>query len=190
MKKLRFRSRRRRDRHQLGKRLSFSFTNLTSGKSCRWSALGIGAAIVGAAIGRYTGSTHPLGGAAAVWAITSRIAEGSTIYVVPAIAEQAGHVIWFLLAFLVLGSDIPQSLWIEELLMTGALLWLFLKPSVMPLVLLTAWQSFALLTNLRPSSMQRSGTAAHKALLVHVVFRTIAICLMITGIMKLRKRAE
>jgi hypothetical protein len=152
----------------------------------KWTLL---AALIGAVIiWIYSGLalTIPLVGAAVVWAIVSRTASGNSKHLLPAIAVQGGHVIWYLVAVIASGGE-PAYVWIV-LLMTGGLIWLFRRPGLAPLVLLTAWQSFALLSNLRQFVDAEIGALEHKALLVELILRVAAIWLMIVGIRALAQR--
>ncbi|HLG54135.1 MAG TPA: hypothetical protein VI485_02315 [Vicinamibacterales bacterium] len=83
-----------------------------------------------------------------------------------------------------------SSIWFDILLMTGGLIWLYLKPGLGPIVLLTAWQALALLINVQALVEASIGTAAHKALLVHVALRITAIYLMVTTIAVLRRESR
>lgn len=152
---------------------------------------GTGAALVGAAIGQYSGLALliPLGAAAAFWAITSKTATGTTKVVHPAVAVQVGHVVWFFVAAFSSPAAL-SSIWFDILLMTGGLIWLYLKPGLGPIVLLTAWQALALLINVQALVEASIGTAAHKALLVHVALRITAIYLMVTTIAVLRRESR
>lgn len=62
-------------------------------------------------------------------------------------------------------------------------------PGLGPVVLLGVWQLVALGSNLQAFVAAAVGTTAHKALLVHVIFRVLSIGLMIAGLRSFR-RAE
>ncbi len=152
------------------------------------SAPGLAGALIGAAIAQYFG-LHlliPVGAAVVVWAIASRASPGRSRPFLAAIAVQGGHVIWFLVGLFAPGG-LPASLWIEVGLMTGSLIWLFVRPGFGPVVLLTLWQAFALLVNVQAFVEAVVGTSAHAALLAHVILRVMAIGLMIIGMRTLRQ---
>lgn len=158
----------------------------------KWLALSIVGALVGAGVGRYSGLSLliPLAGAGAAWAIGSRVVTDNARHFLPAVSVQTGHVVWFLVGLLALGSGGLQEVWFDILLMVAGLVWLVLKPGLGPVVLLTAWQLLALAFNLQVFLEATVGTAAHKALLVHVVLRMSSIGLMVTGLIALRRSAQ
>jgi hypothetical protein len=143
------------------------------------------------AVGRYSGLMLllPVGAATAVWAVVSRVEIRTPKYLLAAIAVQSGHVIWLLTALFISEGRTVLHL-IEVVLMTGSLIWLCLSPGIWPVVLLTVWQSLVLLLTVEAFTEATVGTLAHKALLVHIIFRIAAIYLMIVGIKTLQRDAE
>lgn len=105
--------------------------------------------------------------------------------VLPALSVQAGHLTWFVIGSFMtrtMGANSLDLLW----LLVG-LIWLVARPSRGPLWFLSVYQLLSLLLNLYLFAHASVGTTAHKALLVHIVWRILALMLMGGMYMRLRR---
>ena len=143
----------------------------------RWSrtvfhALGVG---VGAALGQYAG-IHlliPLLATATVWWVSKRWLSTDRHVIVATLAVNAGHFLWLAIALAlrgVLNADVA-----DLVVYAVGLTWLVSRPGVGPLYLLGAYQAFSLTVNALALLDVTVGSEAHKALLVAVIWRALAL---------------
>jgi hypothetical protein len=167
-------------------------TDSAKAMKSEWSALGVAAALGGAALGTYAG-IHlliPLAAAGAAMWIMRKLFSARPTHVLAAASVQAGHVAWFGFAAMVGGREILHVVWLDIALMTAGVAWLVVRPGIWPIALLGAWQIFGIALNVAAWAEAPIGTGAHKALVVHLVLRLVASGLMVSGYLALRRGAE
>jgi len=145
--------------------------------------------IVGGAIGYYTqlNLLIPLGLALlSGWCVNKMIKSPFSKAMIPSFAVQLGQVLWVLLAFLLVGVQV--SILLEVVLVTIVLVWLLMRPSLTPVILLSTYQILSFVGNLYQFISVSFGTTEHKALLVHLIIRILAVFLMIAGLREIRKQ--
>jgi hypothetical protein len=137
--------------------------------------VGLGAAI---ALGAYSG-LHlflPLAATALAWWVGARALRGTRRLILPAAAVQVGHLLWLTFGQVVTGT--LDAGVIDLVILTVGVAWLVARPGLAPTVLLTLYQAWALVSNGTALAAATPGTLAHRALLVHVVWRLLALVLM------------
>lgn len=136
------------------------------------------ATVIGIAVGVYSG-THlliPLALTGLVWwAARKRFPDHSPDYVAAA-AVQAGHLLWIAVGLIVMGALTVDLVDIAILLI--GVVWLLLWPGLAPVIVLTIYQALALLINLFAFLNFPIGHNLHRALLVHIIWRALALILM------------
>lgn len=141
-------------------------------------ASAIVATVVGIAVGVYSG-LHlliPLALTGLVWwAARKRFPDRSPAYVAAA-AVQAGHLLWIAVGLIVIGALTVDLVDIAILLI--GVFWLLLRPGLAPVIVLTIYQVLLLLINLLAFLGFPIGHNLHKALLVHIIWRGLAVILM------------
>ncbi len=144
----------------------------------------------GVAVGQYTGLylMLPLGAAAAAWWASRKLLPESRRLLAPAFSAQAGHGMWLAMGLMVLGSLNANAL--DPVLLIIGLAWLVAKPGNGPLYFLAALQSLSLVLNALTFMAEDAGTPAHKALLVHLIFRITSLGLLAQLWVELRRRAS
>ncbi len=136
------------------------------------------ATVVGIAVGVYSGMhlLIPLALTALVWwAFRTLLPDRSPDHVAAA-AVQAGHLLWITVGLIVIGALTVDLLDIAILLLGVA--WLLLRPGLAPVIVLTIYQALALLINLFAFLNFPIGHNLHRALLVHIIWRGLALILM------------
>ena len=109
------------------------------------------------------------------WAGRKLFPERSRDYVAAA-AVQAGHLLWIAVGLIVIGALTVDLVDIAILLVGVA--WLLLRPGLAPVIVLTIYQVLALLINLFAFLSFPIGHNLHRALLVHIIWRGLALILM------------
>jgi hypothetical protein len=104
----------------------------------------------------------------------------------PAIAVQGGQGLWMLFGFIMLHVMNQNAL--DVVILAAGLSWLLVRPGVAPVILLVTYQILAFAVNLTNFLAASVGSTAHKALLVHLVFRVAAVLLMVNGLQQMRRR--
>ncbi|HKW91296.1 MAG TPA: hypothetical protein VJX92_05305 [Methylomirabilota bacterium] len=136
------------------------------------------ASVIGLAVGAYAGIhlVIPLVASAAAWwlgrALLPRLDERYLI----AAAVQAGHLVWLALGQVLLGIRGPDLL--DPLILLAGIAWLLAWPGLAPVVLLTVYQVVALTVNAVTFVRLPVGHTIQKALLVHLLWRLMALVLM------------
>lgn len=141
-------------------------------------ALAIAGWIGGAAVGKYSGISLliPALATGGIWWSAKRILRAEKQPIVPALSVNTGHFLWLLLGFVITGDpNITGDLFVYAI----GLLWLIKKPLTGPLYLLGGYQAFSLVVNSVAFIDAAVGSAAHKALLVHIVWRVWALVLIV-----------
>jgi hypothetical protein len=152
--------------------------------------LGIVGGIVGAAVGQYSGIDLliPLFATALVWWGGSKLFPEEKKAIVPAFAVNAGHCLWLSLGLVLLGRAGIASLGLDVVLYAIGLAWLFKKPSSGPLILLGIYQALSLIYNGYSLAVATFESGDHKALLVHVIWRAMALFFVVKLFVTLRRR--
>jgi hypothetical protein len=134
--------------------------------------------IVGAAVGSYSGINLlvPLGITGAAWWSGKKVLRPEKLPFLPAISVQTGHLLWLSLGALYLGTLNLNLL--DVVVLVIGLAWLIAKPGLWPIIFLTVFQVLALAVNAASFMDAAIGTNPHKALLVHIIWRVIAVFLM------------
>lgn len=139
----------------------------------------IAAAIGGWALGMYSGFNLlvPLLATAVMWFIGRKFFGEPRQPIVAPFCVQAGHLVWFVVGVAmtrqVLGPNLIDMLWL-----TIGLVWLCLKPGKAALCVLAVYQLLALPYDLLQFSHAELGSVPNKTLLVHVVWRCLALFYM------------
>lgn len=150
------------------------------------SAVGLVTSIAGIAVGWYVG-VHillPALSAGAIWLLGNYVLKPSYPGYLPALSTQAGHMLWLGLGSVLLGSW--DAAFIDIFILAVGLLWLWIKPSAWPLVILCLYQLTSLGVNIHALISQPVGSLQHKALVVHISLRALAIFYMWRGFQSAR----
>ena len=136
------------------------------------------ATVVGVAVGVYS-RTHlfiPLVLTTLVWWAGRKLLPERSPGYVAAAAVQTGHLLWIAVGLVVIGALTVDLVDIAILLIGVA--WLLLRPGLAPVIVLTIYQGLALLINLFALLAFPIGHNLHRALLVHIIWRGLALILM------------
>lgn len=144
------------------------------------NAKGIVGWIAGAAIGTYSGINLliPLFATGAAWWTASKLLRDEKKLILPAFSINAGHFLWLTLALLLMGAGALSTVGGDLIVYVIGLAWLLRKPSLGPLYLLGIFQLVSLGINGYSLAEAAVGSAPHKALLVHVIWRAMALFFM------------
>ncbi len=146
--------------------------------------------ILGAAVGTYSGIylLIPLFATGIVWWACTKLLSDEKRLIIPALSVNAGHFLWLGLGVALTGVLNANSA--DLLVYAVGLLWLIKKPSVGPLYLLGAYQALSLAVNAVAFADAVVGSSDHKALLVHLIWRALALFLMVKLFLALRQKAS
>jgi hypothetical protein len=136
------------------------------------------ATVIAIAVGVYSG-THlliPLALTGLIWWAARKLFPGHSPGYVAAAAVQAGHLLWIAVGLIVIEALTVDLVDIAILLI--GIVWLFLRPGLAPVIVLTIYQALALLINLFAFLSLPVGHNLHRALLVHLLWRVLALILM------------
>jgi hypothetical protein len=149
----------------------------------------IAALIAGLAIGLYSGINLllPLAITAGLWWLGKKKLPPEKLPFLPAIAVQAGHLIWLTFGLLYMRS-LGLNM-IDIVVLVAGLTWLVLRPGLGPVILLTVFQVLALAVNGYTFAEATVGSGQHKALLVHIIWRVMAVFFMWQAYLQTRKTA-
>lgn len=138
-------------------------------------ALAIG---VGAAVGQYVGIhlLPPLAATAAVWWAGSKWLPPDRNVIVTTLALNAGHFVWLAIAIAMEG--VLNAAVLDQVVYAIGLAWLIARPGVGPLFFLGAYQVLALTLNALTLVDVAAGSDAHKAVLVTLIWRALALIAM------------
>ncbi len=140
--------------------------------------LRLAAAGVAIGLGAYSG-LHlflPLVATVLAWWFGTRILPESLRPVLPAAAVQAGHLLWLTFGQVV-GRGLDRGV-IDLVILAIGVAWLVARPGLAPILVLTLYQAWALATNGAAFIRAEPGTLAHRALLIHLIWRVLALALM------------
>ena len=158
------------------------------------------ASVFGWSVGQYTGFflLIPVGLAAVAGLLLSVLVRKKNKPMVPASAIQLGHAIWMMMGtfagftynFLLLQIfDKLNPQFIEPIAFLFFGLLLAFRPTIWLVAPLAMYQLPSLVINGIAFAHTMPNTNNHKALLVHVVLRAVAMGLMIFGLVKLHKNS-
>jgi hypothetical protein len=148
------------------------------------------AAVVGVVAGLYSG-IHlliPLVLTGLVWWAMRRLFPDRSADFVTAAAVQVGHLLWIAIGLVVIGALTVDLVDIAVLL--GGAVWLLARPGLPAVVVLTIYHALALLINLVAFLNFPIGHNLHQALLIHMVWRVLALVFMWRGQGRVRAAAE
>ena len=143
------------------------------------------AIVVGLAAGVYSG-IHlliPLVLTGLAWGAARLLPDRPTDFVLAA-AVQVGHLLWITVGLVVIGA-LTVDLVDIAILLAGSV-WLFARPGLAPVVVLTVYQAVALLINVGAFLAMPIGHNLHRALLIHIIWRILALVFMWRGYHKSR----
>jgi hypothetical protein len=132
------------------------------------------ASIAATAFGVYTGIHFviPTIFAVALMFITRKLFPENRRRYIVLFSLQAAHALWLCVA---LFSPSAQAVVIDVVLVSGLLTWLLMRPGKAPLYALAVYQLISLYINTAGLFAVELNTPAHKALLVHVLYRVLAL---------------
>src|SRR3989344_1947776 len=135
--------------------------------------------VVGGAVGIYSGINLllPLFATGGVWWVSTKLLKGEKKLIIPALSVNAGHFLW--MGFGVALTGVLNANVADLVVYAIGLLWLIKKPSAGPLYLLCAYQVLSLVVNTAAFVDAAVGSIGHKALLVHLIWRALALFLMV-----------
>jgi hypothetical protein len=139
------------------------------------------AAVVGIAAGVYSG-IHlliPLALTALVWWTVRKLLPDRQPDFALAAAVQAGHSLWITIGLVVIGALTVDLVDIAILL--AGVAWLLARPGLAAVVALTVYQVAALLINVAAFLAMPIGENLHRALLIHIIWRALALIFMWRG---------
>lgn len=145
--------------------------------------------IVGLAVGAYAG-VHlvvPTVFAIALMFIATKLFTENRRKFVNVFSWQAAHALWLCLALL---APAGQAVVVDIVLVSGLLTWLLMRPGYPPLYVLAIYQVVSLYTNGTGLISAELSTATHKALLVHVLFRIIALIYIAIALFDMHRGAR
>jgi hypothetical protein len=151
--------------------------------------LGIVGAIFGIAVGRYTGINLliPLAGAFLFGWIFKKVANEKAQPMLAAFAVQGGHFLWMGLGFAIRGT-LDRNV-ADLVILAVGLTWLAAAPGLGATLLCAAYQLLAVAMNVYMFIQAEFGTPEHKALVVHIVLRIVALATLFMGLTKLTPKA-
>jgi hypothetical protein len=98
---------------------------------------------------------------------------------VAAAAVQGGHLLWIAVGLVVIGALTVDLIDIAILL--AGVVWLLARPGLAAVIVLTVYQAAALLINLAAFLAMPVGENLHRALLIHIIWRVLALVFMWRG---------
>ena len=146
------------------------------------------AVIVGVVAGLYSG-VHlliPLVLTGLVWLALRRLLPTRPADFVVAAAVQVGHLLWIAVGLVVIGAVTVDLA--DIVILLGGAAWLLARPGLPAVVVLTIYHALALLINLAAFLSFPIGHNLHQALLIHIVWRVLALVFMWRG--RARRAAE
>jgi len=148
---------------------------------------GILAAIGGWALSSYAGASLWIPGLATM-ALTLLFVKTPfrPKFFIGSIATTAGHVIWFAVGVWLIYAW--SAVYLDIILLLVAILWLWLRPGLVAAIFLGIIQLASLLVNVSLFTEATMGSAEHKGLLVHVIWRIIALVCLVSGYITMRRQ--
>lgn len=146
--------------------------------------------LIGIAVASYAGQylVFPLLGSGLTWWLGKKKLAQEKQEHLPAIAVQTGYLAWLIIAF-VAAHKLNSNL-IDILLLSVGLWWLFSKPGLKPIILLGLYQILGISANLIAFLATPVNTLPHKVLLIHIIWRAMALFFMGSSYLRLRKNTQ
>jgi hypothetical protein len=104
-----------------------------------------------------------------------------------AIATTGAHIAWFVIGSTIAG--IWSATLLDIILLSAAIIWLWLRPGIAAVLFLGALQVVSLLLNGLSLSSAPIGSVASRALVAHCVFRLIALVCLVVGYVNFRRES-
>jgi hypothetical protein len=133
----------------------------------------------GFSVGMYSGFFNmmvPVGFTIVAWWLGNKTPRLKETLFLPCVAVQVGQVLWLALGVVILGK-IHADL-VDIAIVVAGVVWLLVKPGLLPILFLTCFQVLALGINITSIAGAAVGSNNHKALFVHIIFRVAAVFLM------------
>ena len=132
-------------------------------------------ALVGGIVAGFNGYNLliPLVAGALLWFVGVKIIAPTDPRYLQGIAVQFGHLTWFLAGSVLLGAW-SQS-FLDLLLLAVGIIWLWFRPGIWPVLLLAAYQLFAMAINLHDLAAAPYPSPLHSSLSAHVALRVFAL---------------
>ena len=149
----------------------------------------IAASLVGGVFGVYSGMNVliPAIGGGFVWYVGTKVLRPTNPAYLGAISTLVGHALWLLFGMVLLGQ---WGLNVIDLVAFGlGALWLWSRPGLAPVVVLSIFEVLALLSNVSTIWPEQFGSATHKALAVHIGLRVAVLYLMWAAFLRSRSAA-
>jgi hypothetical protein len=138
----------------------------------------IAGAALGIAASTYSGMNLLVPGVAAVAILFAgtKLWRPSEPHYLGAIAVQGAHLVWLLVGTALVGAWGANL--IDVIVLGAGVAWLWFRPSIWPVLLLTVFQVLALAFNTLVILQHPVGNMEHRALAVHIMLRIVAVASM------------
>ena len=147
---------------------------------------GIAGAIGGWTLSQYCGASIWIPGAAIIlFLVLFAKSPVRPKHFAGAIATTAAHVIWFVVGSAITGMWSATAL--DIIALSAGIAWLWWRPNLSSVLFLGLVQLASLLFNAYMISSAPFGSAQHRALTAHCVFRIMAIICLIAGYLRMRR---
>ena len=123
--------------------------------------------------------------AAAIWYVGKKVAPPSNPMYLTAIMIQGAHLVWISLGTAFLGAWAANFL--DIVILVIGLAWLWLRPSLWPIMLLTVFQIFALVVNTTMIVDHLLDGAGSRPLMIHIGLRIAGLAAMWWAFLRTRK---
>lgn len=148
---------------------------------------GIAGAIGGWTLSQYCGASIWIPGAAIIlFLLLFAKSPLRPKYFAGAIATTVAHVIWFVVGSAITGMWSGTAL--DIIVLSVGIVWLWWRPNLPAILFLGLVQLASLVFNAYMISSTPFGSAQHRALTAHCVFRLIAIICLIVGYLRMRRQ--
>lgn len=123
--------------------------------------------------------------AAVIWYVGKKVAPVSNPRYLTAIVIQGAHLVWISLGTAFLGAWAANFL--DIVILVIGLAWLWLRPSLWPIMLLTVFQIFALVVNTTMIVDHLLDGAGSRPLMIHIGLRIAGLVSMWLAFLRTRK---
>lgn len=127
----------------------------------------------------------PVVAAAAIWLIGRKVVAPSMPQYLGAIAAQGAQLLWLFYGMAIL--DAWGANLVDVAIVGIGLIWLWVRPGIWPVALLTAIQLLAIGINTSAILHHPIGSAEHKSLVVHIGLRVIGMAAMWFAFINVRR---
>jgi hypothetical protein len=132
-------------------------------------------------LGAYVGAAMfiPAALGTGTWYLGNKLLKPAVPAYLMAIAIMSGQLLWMIVGIAILGTWLPPLI-IELIVFAIGIIWLWVRPSIAPVVGLTIYEAGALAINIMGILNLEMGSPEHKAMIVHILLRIAALlCLWI-----------